>query len=291
MLQLELLEALDCIQWLGSGDEVSRRYPISQPTLSRSCAKALDRMGLAMVKRDGEWDISGDTQLLLMEREVPQVARRLGRRPLRLEATYWSAATYCSPLPERWILGRSNIVGIPRNFQLVSERVVDACLAGLPDGPTEQHPDLTAIPLMRMPVFFCCAPQHPLLDRAALTIADIAEFPSLGLPEGAYPQVEQTLKMLGLWNNPVRMRRYRRDRWEGKTEEQLVVGYGTPLSMRVSGGSICRLPLALPFDSGDALVVRKDVVDDPCIQELVQLLQANLRRCLADGLAEVEILD
>jgi hypothetical protein len=89
--------------------------------------------------------------------------------------------------------------------------------------------------------------------------------------------VESALKAIGLWSDGVRMSRYRRDRWEGKSESELVVGYGTPLSMQVSGGQLCRLPLRLPFDSGDAVVVRKDFLDSSEFNELLGCLQSNLR--------------
>ncbi|MCP9881422.1 hypothetical protein KBY65_02865 [Cyanobium sp. Alchichica 3B3-8F6] len=81
--------------------------------------------------------------------------------------------------------------------------------------------------------------------------------------------MEQALRSLGLWNDGVRMARYRRDLWEGRAEQELVVGYGTALSLAVSGDSLCRLPLQLPFASGDALVVRRDYVQHPRLQALL----------------------
>jgi len=275
LVELEVLEALDGIQWLGSGEEVSRKFRISQPTVSRYCSKVLQVFDLSMERLNGEWEIAGDQTFLRMEREVHQHARRLGYRPLRLEATYWSAPTLCANIPSNWMLGRSNVVGVKRNCQLVQERIVDCWIAGLPDLPTSAQPDLTAIPLTRMPVFFTCKPDHPLLEQANITYGDVAEYPTLALPSGSYPLVEKSLKSIGLWSDGVRMTRYRRDKWEGKTEEELVVGYGTPLSMLVSGGKICRLPLVLPFDSGDALVVRKDFLAySPLSQLIASLLRA-----------------
>ena len=98
-----------------------------------------------------------------------QVARRLGYQPLRLEATYWSAPTICRQLPERWLLGQSNIVGIQRNYSLLRSCVIDAWIAGLPGLPGSSDPDLAAVVLSCMPVFFTCAPGHPLLNRTQLT--------------------------------------------------------------------------------------------------------------------------
>ena len=289
MIELDVLEALDGLQWLRTGEEVAKRFEISQPTVSRYTAKALDVFGLEMQRVNGEWELIGDQTLLALEREVHQLARRLGRRRLRLEATYWSAPTVCKTLPDDWLLGPSNIVGIQRNFALLEDRVVDAWLAGLPDLPTASQPHLSAIVLSRMPVFFVCSPGHPLLARDQIGYGDIAEFPTLALPAGCYPQVESALKSIHLWDDGVRMSRYCRDKWEGRSEAELVVGYGTPLSMEVSGGQLCRLPLALPFSSGEALVVRTDLLADPRIEALTQQLLANLRQ-LAETCPEIEIV-
>jgi hypothetical protein len=138
-------------------------------------------------------------------------------------------------------------------------------------------PDLASVVLSFMPVFFTSAPGHPLLNRTQLTYSDIAEFPTLALSSGVYPRVETALKGIGLWSDGVRMSRYRRDRWEGKSESELFAGYGTPLPMQVSGGQLCRLPLRLLFDSGDALVVRKDFLDSSEFNELLGCLESNLR--------------
>jgi DNA-binding transcriptional LysR family regulator len=187
------------------------------------------------------------------------------------------------------MLGPSNIVGVPRNHLLLRERIVDGWVAGLPDLPTAADSDLTATVLSRMPVFFTCAADHPLREKRTLTYSDIAAYPSLALPPGSYPRVEAALRAIGLWNDGVRMTRYQRDRWEGRSEEELVVGYGTPLSMRISGGSLCRLPLLLPFRSGDAVVTLREHHNKPRLQEVLSHLHGRLRE-LAQQEPEIELL-
>jgi hypothetical protein len=127
-----------------------------------------------------------------------------------------------------------------------------------------------------MPVFFVCSPDHPLLKGSALSFEDIARYPTLGLPPGSYPRVEASLKSIGLWNDCVRMSRYQRDTWEGKSEAELTIGYGTALSMEVSGGSLVRLPLELPFLSGESIVVRREFSEHPEMAALCQLLVSRL---------------
>ena len=121
----------------------------------------------------------------------------------------------------------------------------------------------------------------------ATSLDDIARFPTLALPSGSYPLVEQALKRIGLWNDPVRMHRYQRELWEGRAEAELTVGYGTPLSLAVSGGSLVRLPLELPFRSGDALVVRREFAGHPELLRLRSLLLARLSR-LAETHPEIQ---
>jgi len=62
-----------------------------------------------MERRHGEWELIGDTSLLLRERHVHQEARWRGYRPLRLEATYWSAPLLSSPALQGWLLGERTL--------------------------------------------------------------------------------------------------------------------------------------------------------------------------------------
>lgn len=235
-----------------------------------------------MERQDGEWELIGDTTLIQMEREVHQLARRLGVRPLRLEATHWSAPTLGDSLPSRWILGRSDIAGTKRKLQLLRDRVIDCWLADLPGLPPNGDPDLAVITLARMPIFFTCAPGHPLLKRNSIDYGDIAEFPTLPPPTGMLPLVERDLKSINLWNDDLRTTRYRTDQWEGKTEADLAIGYGTPLSMITSGGQLRRLPLLLPFEWGHALVFRKYFLGHRALDELRERLLFRLRSIASD---------
>jgi DNA-binding transcriptional LysR family regulator len=170
LIDLHVLEAFDALLWLRTAEEVERRYGTTQATISRYRKRCLALFELALERRQGEWELIGDSSILLRERQVHQLARWRGYRPLRLEATYWSAPLLSTPALAGWVLGVSNIVGVRRTFQLVEERVVDALITGLPDLPTQRHPDLIAIPIIRMPVFYVAAPEHPLFSRAQLSV-------------------------------------------------------------------------------------------------------------------------
>ena len=277
MVDLDTLAALDGLQWLRTGEEVCKRTSVSPASVSRQSRKCLELFGLDLQRIDGEWNTVGDASLLQQERRVHQAARWLGRRPLRLEATYWSGPLLCSPVPEGWLLGVCNIVGVARNLHLVRERIVDACLVGLPDLPDENDAELVSISLSSMPVFFVCSPDHPIRKKRMLAYRDIANYPTLALPQGSYPRVELALQSIGLWNDCVRMSRYKRALWEGKSEDDLTIGYGTVLSLEVSGGNLVRLPLELPFRSGEALVVRRDLATHPRCFGLIALIRRRLQ--------------
>jgi hypothetical protein len=290
LIDQDCLAALDGLQWLRTGEEVCKRFEFSQFSVSRNCHKSLAVFDIELHRLNGEWCTVGDPSLLLLERRVHQFARFQGQRPLRMEATYWSGPLLCTPTPEPWMLGLANIVGIARNLQLVRERIVDAFLAGLPDLPEPDDPDLTAIVLSSMPVFFVARADHPLVGRRNLSYPEIAHYPTLALSPGSYPLVEQALQTIGLGNDPVRMQRYRRDLWEGRAETELTIGYGTPLSLEISGGDLVRLPLDLPFHSGEALVVRREYAAHPELLALRRELLARLAQ-LATHHPELKLVE
>lgn len=212
MLTLEKLAALDLTLWLRNGKEAGQRLGITQPNVSRRMRQALEELGLKLTEDDKEWTLQGhpaDLELLTMERHVHQLGRWRGKAPLRLEGTYWSAPLLLSPPPEGWMGGRHDIVGIARPQELLRQRVLDAWLTGGPDWPEADDPDLMVIPLCRMPLHAVVAPGHPLLKQlehqGSLSWEEVAAFPSLALPPGAYPRVEASLKALGLWDSPLRM--------------------------------------------------------------------------------------
>nr|WP_242036263.1 LysR substrate-binding domain-containing protein [Cyanobium sp. FACHB-13342] len=261
-MTLECLASLDLSLWLRSGQAAGQRLGLNQSSVSRKCNQALELFGLELVKQDQEWSLQGDAALLQLERRVHQLARWQDLAPLRLEATYWSGPLLATPAPAGWLLGTCDIVGVGLPMALLRQRVIDGWIAAGPDWPDPDDPELVALPLCRYPVHLVVGPNHPLLNQGPISWDDVAAFPSLALPPGTYPKVEACLKHLGLWNAPVRMRRYRRERWEGQTEADLTIGYATVLSERVAG-SLVRLPLDLPLTSGESLVVRREFGPHP----------------------------
>jgi DNA-binding transcriptional LysR family regulator len=214
-----------------------------------------------------------------MERLLHQHARWAGLAPLRIEGTYWSGPLLLKPEPVGWTGGRHVVVGVQAPLRLLRHRVIDAWLAGGPDWPEPDHPEFAVLPLCLMPIHLVVAPGHPLLGQlrrqGQLSWDDVTAFPSLALPSGAYPKVEASLQAIGLWSSPTQMHRYRRDRWEGLSEQELRVAYATVLSEQVAG-PLVRLPLTLPVGSGEALVVLRDWAEQRPLLELAALLRRRL---------------
>lgn len=283
MISLDKLAALDLCIWLRSGEEAARRLDITQPNVSRRLRQVLSCFQLKLRNPEREWEVVGPRthlSMLKMEREVHQAARWRGLAPLRIEGTYWSGPLLLCPEPQGWIGGRHDTVGVQRPLQWLREGVIDAWLAGGPDWPEPEDPELAVIQLCRMPVHAVVAADHPLLQHwrqhGSLSWEDLAAYPSLALPDGAYPKVEEALRTLGLWSNPARMDRYRRELWEGRSEQQLMVAYATVLSEQIAG-ALVHLPLTLPVQSGEALVVRRCWADEPRLLELAALLRERLQ--------------
>jgi len=161
VVEQDVLAALDGLLWLRTGDAVAERLGISQPSVSRMARCCLRLFDIKGHKLDGEWDLIGNEPLLTAERRVHQIARWMGHRPLRLEATYWSGPLLCTPVPEGWTLGQCNIVGVQRNWELLRERIVDVWLAGRPDLPDPNDPHLTSLCLSHMPVHCLVGEGHP----------------------------------------------------------------------------------------------------------------------------------
>jgi len=274
MLSLEALRMLDYQLWLRAGALAAERLHCSQSTVSRNNTQSLELFGLGIVREGGEWQLIGDQRLLLLERRVHQVARlrQMSGMPLRIEANLWAAPSFLEPLPEGWEGGVWDHVGMARPLQLVRERVIDAWIGSYQPDLPDDDADLCVIDLCATPVHLVAALDHPLVGRDAITTADLAAFPSLALPSGLFPKTEAVLRRHGLWQSRVRMKRYRPELWEGRTQDQVTLTYATCLGLALWRG-LTPLNYDLGLVSGEALVVRRDVLNEPSIQTLLLRLR------------------
>ena len=148
MVTVETLEALDLLIWLGSGALAGERARCTQSTVSRRVRQAESSFGLKLQRRGAQWHLSGNSLLVQMEREVHQVNRIHRNRPLRLQAPAWSHDHLLRPLPQGWIINPSDGPGSPHHcLDLLKARVVDACLATLPERPSSDDHRFTCFDL------------------------------------------------------------------------------------------------------------------------------------------------
>ena len=289
MVDVDTLASLDGVLWLRSGAIASKRLGLHQSTISRNINRCETVFSVQAAKTCGEWHLKGDTKLINLERVVHQRHRWLGGRALRVEAMYWSGKTYFDPAPEGWLPGNHDFLNVHQPLALLRNGILDAWIGAYPDVPDPDDPDFASIPLLRHPISLVVGENHPLLaagDR--LSFEMVSEYPSLALPDGAFPKFEACLKRVGLWNSPSRINRYNRDKWEGRWESELLVGYASIFSIDFYPQPQYFLPLQLPLLVGDNLVVKREYAGHPRLLQLLAKLRERLRPWLE---ANPELID
>lgn len=289
MVGLEELSSLDFILWRRTGKLAAQASGCNQSTMSRRLGRCLQTFDLQMVRRKGEWELPSSA-LLQMQRELHQRCRLAGQQALRLEAFPGAGRLLVHPLLEGWIGGSFDHLGVDRPLQLLRERVIDAWLASYqPDLPDPDDPQWWVLDLVREPVRLLAAPDHPLAGVRRPSADDLRRFPSLALPPGWFPRTEAILRGQGLWQQEVPMSRYDPADWEGRCGDGVTLTYGQSLTEALQPGTV-RLDWDLGLISGEALVVRRDLIDWPPIQKLAAELRRRAR-AVAGRFADVEALN
>jgi hypothetical protein len=291
VVELDWLTALDGLIWLRTGHQVEAKLGIGQSNVSRLSRKCAEIFGLSLARGGSEWNLKGDTTLLNLERRVHQAVRWSRGRPLRLEAQHWSGPLLCEPAPAGWIAGCFHFHEYERPLQLLREGVIDAWVASYPDVPAATDPTIACIGLSRMPIWLVVDQAHPLLELGEqVTFADVAAYPFMPLPDGAFPKFQAVLAACGLWDGGTE-ERIRNPAWFGQVNsEDLLVGFATPLSLLLSGDCCRVLPLELPLEVGDALLVPRQYERAPQTLQLLAELRSRLES-LAGAAPELVVLD
>ena len=275
VVSIDNLLCLDALVWFGTGDRAAAKLDLSQSTISRIAHRVAQTFGVNLLKDQYEWSVYGDDRLLNLERSVHQQFRWNRSDRLRLDAQYYSGPLFTKELTGQYLLGNFDFLNVDSPIGLLRSSVIDAWIGCHPDIPDDNDPDLLCFPLTRLPTYLVVSPAHPLLRIGnEIALSDISAFPCLALQDGAFPRVQSILESLGLWSNPVRISRYKVDKWEGKTQDQMTVGYATSFSMGLYPGEMVPLPISIPLEVGDTLVVKRVFADHPRLQTLLKLLQS-----------------
>jgi hypothetical protein len=272
------LKYLDYQIWLRSGEECAKRLFTTQSTVSRRNTETLKTLDLK-TKRDefGEWITEGDSKLLSMERNIHQLYRLSNHEEkLRLEATFWAGPTLAQPAPEGWVNGVWNHVGMARPLHLIHEGIIDAWISSYqPDLPEPDNPDFAVIDLCKTPVKLVANKHHPLAKKKDICKQDLESFPALSLPKGWFPLTEKKLRSHGLWSTEARMKKYRKELWEDKTEDQITLSYATCLGLEVMENLIV-LDYDLDLTSGESLIAKRSLMDNEKVHSLLSCLKERI---------------
>jgi hypothetical protein len=277
MVSLEELEALDLLVWKRTGLQASVALGCNQSTVSRRLGRAVDAFGLALQRRQGEWQVRGGLNLLALERQLHQRCRLLGRQPLRLEMSPLLAPLLASPPPPGWRLGALDHIGMARPLQLLRERVIDAWLIDNSlDLPPPDDPATARFDLFRYPLLLAADARHPLTGVRGLRVDDLGRFPVPLLPPEEFPRTSRRLSAFGLGGLEVHSRRYDPADWEGRTCDGATLAIATPCNLALYGHL---RPLAIEplFWNGISLVCQRDLRDHAAIAALREQLESRLR--------------
>lgn len=275
IVSVEQLSCFDYLLWLRTGENAARRLGVDQATICRTVKKVAGIFELGLDKMGGEWELLGDRSLLDLERRSHQLYRWQMNCPLRVEAQYYSGPLFLDPRPVGCLTGNFDFLEVNTPLQHLRSGVIDAWIGCYPDVPAEDDAELACFHLTRLPSHLVVSHAHPLLALGeAVRLEDVRRYPSLALPDGAFPRVQETLQRLGLWTSTTEARRYDVDLWEGQTADAVTVGYATAFSIGLSPRPQVILPVPLDLEVGDTLVVQRRFSDHP---RLLQLL-AELRQ-------------
>jgi hypothetical protein len=137
---------------------------------------------------------------------------------------------------------------------------------------------LASFPLAYFPCHLIAVESHPLFSiTRELTLEDIVAYPSLALPEGAFPIFEDYAKSLGLWNSPSSIFRYDMNKWEGRNATELTTSFASIFGASFHNVTQRILPYKLDINCGDFLVVKREYANHPLCQNLRQILHDRLK--------------
>ena len=284
------LSCFDLLIWLRTGQEAAARLATSQSSVSRKVSDVARAFGVQPRKSDGEWLVEGDPTLLNLERQVHQRLRWERGLPLRIEAQYYSGPLFCQGLSAYWIRGNFDFLEVGTPLRHLRDGVIDAWIATYPDLPADDDPDFACFHLIRYPTRLVVAEGHPLLELGdAIRLEDVWRYPAVALANGAFPKVQAALEGLQLWNHPLgEVTRLSKIRGEPTIIDPLAVSPSSLFTIHLFPSKQVVLPLEIPIQVGDSLIVRREYASHPRLAPLLAHLRQTALQ-LAERHGEVEL--
>lgn len=279
LVDVEALNSLDLLLWLGRGAEVSERLNVNQSTVSRKASAAAKTFDMVLKRASDGWELLGDPLLVRMERAVHQVRRFKVQSGLRVDADPWLGPLLLQALHDggSWISGRYHHLSHHQPLRLLRERVLDGWVTVLKQECLQgDHSDLVIVDLAELPLALMARGDHPLTQHAGLNLNDLLRFPRLNLASGVLPCLEAEIRHRGLWDSPVMAHTYSPEDWEGRAEQEAALLYGHGFTQMLHPW-LKPLPYDLDLSLTLALVVHRDVAQHAAIEELLTSLRHQLR--------------
>lgn len=275
MVTVETLEALDLLIWLGSGSLAAKRAHCNQSTVSRRVHQAETSFGLKLQRRGSQWHLSGNSLLVRMEREVHQLNRIQRNHHLRLQAPAWSHDQLLRPLPHGWIINPSTAPGSPHHcLDLLKERVVDACLATLPERPSSDDRRFIYFDLYSSPIHLIALADSHVLDISSPTRLEIGSCCQIS----TFPFNPRAQK---LFIHSFFQHHFQPDQayaFAGQRQKEAVY-FANSLMLKSLRSSlpVVELDVAVPSHYVESLVVLHDNRNAPAIAELIDTLRRRIQ--------------
>lgn len=154
MVDQEHLEALDAMLWMASSHRAATIVHANQSTVIRRACHVLSIFGGDVERRSSGWRIRNTSSLLRMERQVHQLFRFRGTKPLRLHAPFWTSQGLRQREIPHWIFNPPYETHSCANpLELLTERIIDACLLTSPQ--VELISPAQAAELVILPLYHC----------------------------------------------------------------------------------------------------------------------------------------
>ena len=175
MISLQEMECFDLLQWLGTGELAASQLCCNQATVSRQAHHVQATFGISLKRLPGgAYGITGNDRLLRLERQVHQVARVLGRRPMRLHLIT-GKGHLAKRLPHGWCCNPPSRLE-PRvdGAALLDSYVLDACIMQRPQVASLDPQRFCVIELLSSPLYLVSNGSHELSHEKGIKAADLA---------------------------------------------------------------------------------------------------------------------
>jgi len=175
MISLQELESFDWLQWLGTGELAARQLCCNQATVSRHAHHVQATFGIKLQRLPGgTYGLTGNDHLLRLERQVHQVARFLGRRPMRLHLIT-GKGHLANGLPHGWCCNPSSRLEPQVDGPaLLDSYVLDACIMQRPQVASLDPQRFCMIELFSSPLYLVSNGSNALSCEKGITAADLA---------------------------------------------------------------------------------------------------------------------